>query len=70
MGVKDGSQVELPLLRRQLAEAEENLGLIEERKAQFVLETDVPLQLVKEERRLTERIKEIEARIELASQVR
>ena len=39
-------------LRKQLAEARENLRLIRERKSEFVLETDVPLQLVKDERRL------------------
>ena len=32
-------------LRTQLAKAEENLRLIQERKAEYVLETDVPLQL-------------------------
>lgn len=39
-------------LRRQLAQAEANLELIRERKAQYVLEVDVPLQLIREERRL------------------
>lgn len=43
---------ELASLKRQLTEAEENLRLILERQSQFVLTTDVPLQLVKEERRL------------------
>ena len=50
-------------LQRQLREARENLRLIEERKAEFVLETDVPLQIVKEERRLTERITELERKL-------
>jgi len=44
----------------QLEEARENLRLIEGRKAQYVLEVDVPLQLIKEERRLRERIAELE----------
>ena len=48
-------------LRRQLAEAEANLELIRERKAQYVLEVDVPLQLVKEERRLLARVAELKA---------
>jgi hypothetical protein len=47
-------------LRRQLEEAEKNLRLIEERKSQYVLEVDVPLQLIKEERSLRERIGELE----------
>ena len=50
-------------MQRQLAEAEENLRLIQERKAEYVLETDIPLQLVKEERRLESRIHWLERRI-------
>ncbi len=57
-GAEDGES-----LRRQLAEAETNLALIQERKAQFVLEVDVPLQLVKEERRLLARIAELETKL-------
>lgn len=55
---EDGSTRES--LARQLSESRENLLLIEERKAQFVLETDIPLQLVKEERRLRDRIATLE----------
>jgi hypothetical protein len=51
-------------LRRQLAEARENLRLIEEREAEYVLGIEVPLQLVKEKRRLQERIAGLEARLE------
>jgi len=50
-------------LRRQLEEARENLSLIEERKSQYVLEVDVPLQLIKEERHLTNRIAELEREV-------
>ena len=50
-------------LRRQLGEARENLRLIEERKSQYVLAVEVPLQLVKEERRLHERIVELERQV-------
>ena len=50
-------------LRRQLAEARENLRLVVEREAAYVLETDVPLQLVKEKRRLEQRIADLEARV-------
>src|SRR5512136_2513950 len=39
-------------LQKQLSEAEENLRLIDERIAQYVQEVDVPLQLVKDQRRL------------------
>ena len=55
-------------LRRQLAEARENLRLIEEREAAYVLETDVPLQLVKEKRRLQQRIAELEIRLRKSSE--
>ncbi len=57
------SKEDLTSLRRQLAEARENLRLIQERKDQYVLSTDVPLQLVKEERRWLDRIAELEERL-------
>ena len=60
--IKAGS--ELASLRRQLAEALENLRLIQERKSQYVMGTDIPLQLVKEERQLLERIRELEQHLE------
>jgi hypothetical protein len=50
-------------LRRQLAEARVNLQLIEEREAEYVLSTDVPLQLVKEKRRWQQRITELEGQL-------
>lgn len=54
---------ELESQRRQLAEMLESLRLIEERKAEYVLGVEVPLQLVKEERKLRERIAGLEERI-------
>ena len=54
---------DLNSLRRQIAEARLNLKLIEERKAQYVLEIDIPLQLVKEERRRRDQIAELERRL-------
>lgn len=54
---------EVTSLDRYLAEAEANLRLIRERKAQYVLETDVPLQLIKEERRLMVRITELKEKL-------
>ena len=48
----------------QLAEARENLRLIQDRKSQYVLKTDIPLQLIKEERRLLKHIEELEQRLE------
>jgi len=54
---------DLLLLQRQLTEARENLRLIQERKAEYVLSTDIPLQLVKEERRLLDRIAELERQL-------
>jgi len=47
-GVEDVANDDAASLRRQLAEARANLRLIEEREAEYVLGTDVPLQLVKE----------------------
>jgi hypothetical protein len=41
---------QIETLRHQLSEATENLHLIEERKAQYVMDVDIPLQLVKQER--------------------
>lgn len=57
-------------LRKQLAEAEENLRLIQERKAQFVLETDIPLQLIKEERRLRAEIPKLRAKLDEENKAR
>jgi len=47
---------ELAFLYGQLAEARKSLRLIQERKSQYVMETDIPLQLVEEERQLLERV--------------
>ena len=54
---------EIETLQHQLKEAHENLALIEERMSEYVLSTDVPLQLVKEERRLESRIRWLERRM-------
>jgi chromosome condensin MukBEF MukE localization factor len=40
-------------LRRQLAEAEDNLRLVQERKSEYVQITDIPIQLIKDERRIS-----------------
>ncbi len=50
-------------LRKQLAEVEENLRLIQERKSEYVQAIDVPLQLIKDERRLEKRIRWLKRRI-------
>jgi formylglycine-generating enzyme required for sulfatase activity len=47
-----------------LAEARKNLRPIQERKSEFVMATDIPLQLVKQEQELLERIEELEQRVE------
>jgi hypothetical protein len=52
-------------LNRQIDEAHNNLRLIEERQAQYVLEVDVPLQLIKEERRLKDRIADLEQQLSM-----
>ena len=50
-------------LKRRLAEAEENLRLIRERKSEFVQQTDIPLQLIKDERRLEQEIEALQTRL-------
>lgn len=54
---------ELLSLQRQLDELIANLRLIQERKAEFVLSTEIPLQLVKEEQHLLRRITELKQQI-------
>jgi hypothetical protein len=54
----------LESLQRQLANAEENLRLTQERKSEYPLSTDVPLHLVKEERRLKAEIARLKHKIE------
>jgi hypothetical protein len=49
--------------QRQLAEARENLRVIEEHKAKYVQETDVPLQYLKDERRWRATIAELEDKL-------
>lgn len=63
LSVPCDGQAELESLRRQLTEARENLRLIQERKSAFVMDTDVPLDLIKQERRTRKRIEELEQRI-------
>jgi cell division septum initiation protein DivIVA len=58
------SKSEIVSLHIQLAEEEENLLLIQERQSQYVAGTDVPLNLIKDERQTKNRIKELEQRIE------
>jgi len=54
---------EVEALQRELSQARENLALIQERMSEYVLSTDVPLQLIKEERRWEGRIRWLERRI-------
>lgn len=62
-GARPAAAQERASLERQLAELRENLHLIEERKSQFVQETDIPLQLIKDERRVRNRIADLEKRL-------
>jgi hypothetical protein len=55
---------DLDALRRQLDKERKNLLLIEERKADYVMDTDVPLTLIRQERHTRERIMELELRID------
>jgi DNA repair exonuclease SbcCD ATPase subunit len=57
------SSAELESLRHQLAELEANLSLIEQRKSQYVMDVDIPLQLVKQEQAQQARIADLKARI-------
>jgi hypothetical protein len=50
-------------LRELLAAAKENLRIIQERKAKYVLEIDVPLQLIRDERRLEKEIASLRAQL-------
>jgi hypothetical protein len=50
-------------LRHELSEAEENLRVIQRRKAEYVLETDVPLQIIKNEQRLETKITNLKAQL-------
>ena len=50
-------------LQKQLSEAEENLRLIDERIAQYVQAIDVPLQLIKDRRRLQKQIARLRRQI-------
>jgi uncharacterized protein YjbI with pentapeptide repeats len=54
----------LSSLRLQRAEAEENLLLIQERKAESVLGTDISLQLIKQERRYEQEIARLNREID------
>ncbi|CAG0998584.1 hypothetical protein GPROT1_03673 [Gammaproteobacteria bacterium] len=47
-------------LAQQLAETREQLHLIEERKAEYVQQTDIPLQLIRDERHWGARLAELE----------
>ena len=53
----------LSLLEQQLAEAHENLDLVRERLAEFVISAERPLQLVKEERRWRKEIAGLERQL-------
>lgn len=51
-----------PSLDKQIAEIEATLRLIDERRAQYVLETDVPLQLIREQNKAEEQLRELRSR--------
>jgi len=56
-------RAEIESLRRQLAEEEQNLLLIEERKSQYVMDVEVPLQVVKQEQAQRKKIADLRARL-------
>jgi len=49
----------LNTLRKTLHELRENLALLDERMAEYVMDTDVPLQLVKQKRKTTKRLEDL-----------
>jgi outer membrane protein assembly factor BamB len=55
-------QREMASLSRRLAECRDNLLLVRERQDQFVMEVDIPLDLVKQERKLEQQITDLEIR--------
>jgi hypothetical protein len=59
----DQQQADVDLLRSLLTEERRNLLLIEDKMAKYVLETDIPLVLIKEERAKRKKIAELEARL-------
>lgn len=59
------SKDERASLQHHLTEARANLKLIEERMSEYVLSTDVPLQLIKEQRALQARLAELEQKLGL-----
>jgi serine/threonine protein kinase len=61
--VVSDAEFELTSLRQQLGGERENLLLIEERKSEYVEETAIPLDLIKQERRTRKRVEELERRI-------
>jgi hypothetical protein len=54
---------EIESLHTQLNQARENLLLVRERKSQYVMDTDVPLDLIKRERALEHQIAELEIQL-------
>ncbi len=54
---------DLAELEHLLNQARTNLALIQERQAEYVLSTDIPLQLIKEERQLETKIRWLERKI-------
>ena len=63
MSRTDDPERETTSLYTQLAAARENLLLVRERKSQYVMETDVPLDLVKRERQLEQQIAGMEGQL-------
>ena len=61
---------DLPSLQRQLGNKQETLLLIQERKSEYALSTDVPLDLIREERDVQEEIAALEAKIKVQEQRR
>jgi hypothetical protein len=58
------SPLQIASWQRQLAIYRDNLRLIEERKAIYVLTTDVPMQLVREESEVRAKIADLEAKLQ------
>jgi hypothetical protein len=64
LGAMSGrAEKNLHSLQLELVRMQNNLRLIQERKAEYVISTEIPLNLIKEERHLLDRIAELEQQL-------
>lgn len=54
-------------IQRQVTEIKENLLIIEEKKSEYVSQSDIPVQLIKDERRLQEKLGQLHQKLNIIS---